>query len=457
MDVVGPVVPSMYGEQYILVMQDQLTKWMELAPMKKADTDSILDKFMRVWVCRFGAPENLLTDRASTFIGAVSQAFCKAFGIEKINTTAYRPQGNGSNERTHQELIKYLSIFLEGQQKSKWRWLLGDAQMAHNTAYHTGLRSTPYEVLFGEPPPFGPLGIPEKQDEVVDFETYYGLRRAQLMEKRRKAYENLKAAQDAMIGYRNRYAHEIKFKIGDRVWYKIHVRKTKFDPRYAGPYKVVAIISPVVYVLEGNGKRFLGHAAYMKPCRTSDLSTTGNTEILPDEESESEKMNNDDQGLMGISLEGEIMVRSPQRPIVFNPNVARIPPQRPYSAPRENTNRRELRVQLEDINAQSTGRERYSRHDTPRLRDMLSSPSQSGRWRPGSSRGAQASEHHSPDVVSPSRISEQESAQGGEDERYPRRETWPPFWQTTRKFIMGNSRARSANYRSKSSKGPRNK
>ncbi len=55
---------------------------------------------MRVWVCRFGAPENLLTDRASTFIGAVSQAFCKAFGIKKINTTAYGPQGNGKQGGT---------------------------------------------------------------------------------------------------------------------------------------------------------------------------------------------------------------------------------------------------------------------------------------------------------------------------------------------------------------------
>jgi len=84
--------------------------------------------------------------------------FCRLFGIEKVHTIAYRPQGNGANERMHQELSKYFAMYLDHQSKSKWRWLLKDASWAHNSSYHLGLGMSPYEALFGFPPPMGPLG-----------------------------------------------------------------------------------------------------------------------------------------------------------------------------------------------------------------------------------------------------------------------------------------------------------
>jgi hypothetical protein len=68
MDLVGKVPTSQYREEYILVMQDQLTRWVELAPVKVADADTVVDKFMTYWVSRYGPPKKLLTDRESQFI-----------------------------------------------------------------------------------------------------------------------------------------------------------------------------------------------------------------------------------------------------------------------------------------------------------------------------------------------------------------------------------------------------
>jgi hypothetical protein len=209
---------------------------------------------------------------------------------------------------------------------------------------------------------------------------------------------------------------------------------------------VVKIISPVVYVLQKNGKQFLGHAAYMKLCHTSEIRGTVGGEEFPIETIESTEFRNsaDEQDLMGISLEGEVIVRAPVAPAVINPNVNRGPPLRHQSAPREDTGRRELRVQLEDINLRSAGDERYSRRDTPRLRDMLSANFRSRQESHGSSRGEQASAVDQQDVNSPSRMSEDRF---DDDQRYPRRETRPPFWQTTKEFLMGSTRTKSANYR----------
>ncbi len=301
MDVVGPIVPTQYNERYILVMQDQLTKWVELAAMKTCDTQTILDKFHTYWISRYGPPERLLTDRASTFVGSVMEAYCKFFGIQKIHTTAYRPQGNGSNERMHLELTKYFSIYLDGDSKSKWRWLLQDAAHAYNIAYHTALKASPYEILFGEKPSLGPLGIPTDTREEDNFPRYFGIRRKQLLLKRKMAQEAVNKAQDRMLALKNKHAHKIRLQIGDQVLYKNHVPKTKFDPKFKGPWRIVNIISPVVFELEKEGRRFSAHASYLKLYKPAINTSENNNADL----NKSENLMNQEQE---APLEGEVTI-----------------------------------------------------------------------------------------------------------------------------------------------------
>jgi hypothetical protein len=192
------------------------------------------------------------------------EAYCKFFGIYKIHTTAYRPQGNGANERMHQELTKYFSIYLDGGSKSKWRWLLQDAAHAYNIAYHTALHASPFEILFGEKPSLGPLGIPTDVREEDNFPRYFGIRRKQLLLKRKMAQEAIDKAQSRMLALKNKHARKIHLRIGDLVLYKNHVPKTKFDAKFKGPWRVVNIISPVVYELDKDGHRFSAHVSYLK-------------------------------------------------------------------------------------------------------------------------------------------------------------------------------------------------
>jgi transposase InsO family protein len=292
MDIVGPVVPSSRGEKYILVVQDQLSKWVELIPLRSTETEKILEKFMDRWVFRYGPPEKLLTDRASNFLSATSQEFCRFFGIEKINTTAYRPQGNASNERMHAEMVKYLSIFLDGTNHSKWNLMLGEAAFAYNTSYNSILKMSPFEVLFGQLPAIGPLGIPRNTEEAADFEKFYEQRREQLTYKRQLAQNAINRWQEMILKQRNKFAHEMKFAVGDTVLYKNHLPKTKFDNKFKGPWKITRVMSPVLYELELDGRKFVAHAKYMKPYKENEQDSTtahngtdfNNIEILSDDE-----------------------------------------------------------------------------------------------------------------------------------------------------------------------------
>ncbi len=296
MDVVGPLPVTEFGEEYLLVIQDMLTRWVELAPMRTTDTKTILSRFENYWIKRYGYPQRLLTDRASVFVGREMAEFCDFFGIEKIHTTAYRPEGNGANERSHQELTKYFSMYLEHQNKNKWRWLLPNAMYVLNTTDHSALGMSPYQALFAFVPPLGALGYPRKESEdQTKFEEYYGLHRDQLLEVRKRAAEMLQDAQNKVIQRYNQHSHQIPFKIGDYVLYKNHTPKTKFDPKYTGPWKIIGQISRTVFELAMGKYRFSAHAVYLKPYH-------GHVIEEPEEEAPAEV---DEERLMPVVYEDE--------------------------------------------------------------------------------------------------------------------------------------------------------
>jgi len=49
--------------------------------------------------------KNLISDRASTFLGVVMTSFLELFGITKISTTSYSPRSNLKVERLQKTLI----------------------------------------------------------------------------------------------------------------------------------------------------------------------------------------------------------------------------------------------------------------------------------------------------------------------------------------------------------------
>jgi hypothetical protein len=157
-------------------------------------------------------------------------------------------------------------MYLEHQNKNKWRWLLPNAMYVLNTTDHSALGMSPYQALFAFVPPLGALGYPRKEPEdQTKFEDYYGLHRDQLLEVRKRAAEMLQDAQNKTIQRHNLHSHQIPFKIGDYVLYKNHTPKTKFDPKYTGPWKIIAQISRTVFELAMGKYRFSAHAVYLKP------------------------------------------------------------------------------------------------------------------------------------------------------------------------------------------------
>ena len=67
LDVVGPLSKTKNGYEYILTMQDQLSKFCLAVPLKNTLATTIADSFINKFICIFGAPKVVLTDRGQIF------------------------------------------------------------------------------------------------------------------------------------------------------------------------------------------------------------------------------------------------------------------------------------------------------------------------------------------------------------------------------------------------------
>ena len=62
MDILGPLPMTARGNQYILVMSDHFTKWVEAVPMTNQRAETVAKAFVDEVVTRHGVPSKLLTD-----------------------------------------------------------------------------------------------------------------------------------------------------------------------------------------------------------------------------------------------------------------------------------------------------------------------------------------------------------------------------------------------------------
>ena len=67
MDILGPLPMTARGNQYILVMSDHFTKWVEAIPMTNQRAETVAKAFVDEVVTRHGVPSKLLTDQGRNF------------------------------------------------------------------------------------------------------------------------------------------------------------------------------------------------------------------------------------------------------------------------------------------------------------------------------------------------------------------------------------------------------
>jgi transposase InsO family protein len=109
MDMIGKInPPSSKGHQYILVIIDYITKWVEVIPMKSVTSKDVINFIKEHVIHRFGIPHTITTDGGSVFISKEFKKFTAGVGIKLIRSSPYYTQANGQAEASNQSLIKLI-------------------------------------------------------------------------------------------------------------------------------------------------------------------------------------------------------------------------------------------------------------------------------------------------------------------------------------------------------------
>ncbi|GJW10962.1 putative reverse transcriptase domain-containing protein [Tanacetum coccineum] len=197
-------------------------------------------------------PASIICDRDGRFTSNFWRSFQKALGTDISMSTAYHPETDGQSERTIQTLEDMLRACVIDFGKG-WVKHLPLAEFSYNNSYHASIKAAPYEALYGrkcrspvcwaevgEAQLTGPELIQETTEKIVLIK------------------QRMQAAQDRQKSYADRKRKPMEFEVGDRVMLKVSPwkgvvrfgKRGKLNPRYVGPFKVLAKVGKVAYRLE---------------------------------------------------------------------------------------------------------------------------------------------------------------------------------------------------------------
>ena len=190
------------------------------------------------------------------------------FKIKQITTSGYRPQTNGSLERSHIVLTEYLKHYMDNYED--WNLLIPFAMFSYNTSVHEATNFTPYELIFGKParePSSFPTGEKLKSyaDYLIELITH-------MTNIRNIASDNLNKAKIRSEGYYDARAKPATFNVGDSVYVLKEPRTSKFDPHYIGPYQIIDVMDLNNVVLQTRQKLITKHQDKLKHAYSSSTA-----------------------------------------------------------------------------------------------------------------------------------------------------------------------------------------
>jgi len=247
-------LPNSYGKRIIFVVVDRLSKVAHFMALQHPYTATyVVQCFMDNIFKLHGFPTSITSDNDPIFVSRFWKEFMEYLGVQVQLSTAYHPQTDGQTKVVNRCIETYLRCMCSDDPKQWSKWL-PLAEWWYNTTYHSTIKASPYEIVYGQlPPAYLPYLPGESTIELVD-------RSLQKREEQLKLVQfHMKRAQDRMKQLADRHRSERSFDIGDLVFVKLHPYRqvslafrnnAKIASKYYGPYSMVDKIGTVAYKVQ---------------------------------------------------------------------------------------------------------------------------------------------------------------------------------------------------------------
>lgn len=232
-DHLGPFCRS-NGKTYIFAVIDGFTKFVWLEAVAAANAKGAITTLTNL--CKvFGCPVRIISDRGAAFTSREFKQFCENYGIRHVLNAVATPRANGQVERLNRTILSALTAHM-GEERKGWDSYLPRVQLGINSTISQGSGKSPLELLCGfRPRLVGELQGPSNAaDEVTEL--------------RAEAASRIEKNAERMSTRYNRERRITKtLPIGTLVMVERKILRKglmsgKLVPRYAGPYRVSAIL-----------------------------------------------------------------------------------------------------------------------------------------------------------------------------------------------------------------------
>nr|GEU88347.1 Ty3/gypsy retrotransposon protein [Tanacetum cinerariifolium] len=218
--------PPSKGLTVILVVVDRFSKYAHFGALStNFNAHMVVEVFMDIVVKHHGIPKTIVSDRDPIFVSKFWKQLFQFSGTQLNHSTAYHPQ-------------------MDGQKEAKY---------CHNTSYHSSIKMSPYQALYGKLPPLD-IPYPRGSSKVAIVDEALGEQVELLLELK----QNLLAAKNCMEMKANRHRRKVEFNPGDKVLVKLQPYRqltlakrlsNKLSKRYYGPYEILERVGKVTYRL----------------------------------------------------------------------------------------------------------------------------------------------------------------------------------------------------------------
>jgi hypothetical protein len=224
-DLIGPYTIKRKGKEplklWCITMIDPATSWFEMKEIQNKEAITTANIVEQTWLTRYPIPQIITYDRGTEFMADFAEMIENDYGIKRRGTTVRNPQANAILERIHQTIGNIIRTFATDNldEKDPWAGILTATMFAIRATYHTTLKATPAQLVFG-------------RDSLLNikFEANWAF----IKERKQKLINKNNEKENS-----SRIAYE--YKIQDKVWLK-NLMESKFSEEpWKGPFSIVKV------------------------------------------------------------------------------------------------------------------------------------------------------------------------------------------------------------------------